>query len=103
MTANYRAFLTSHKKATIPLILFFLLLGFLSVDYTFKSDAGILDVNNDINLKNIKLMPDDQDKIDQLSKQLTMPLDTALSILRDKNNDINLSIPVQGDTEGETH
>lgn len=71
--------------------------GVLSLDYTCKADAGVLDVNNDITLKHIKLLPDDQDKIDQVSKQLTMPLDTALSILRDKNNDIMLSIPVTGD------
>ena len=34
-----------------------------------------------------------------ISKQLTMPLDRALSILRDKNNDVNLSIPIRGDIE----
>ena len=73
--------------------------GVLSLDYTFKSDAGILDVDNDITIKNIKLMPDNQERIDQISKQLTMPLDSALSILRDKNNDIKLSIPVTGDIE----
>jgi len=73
--------------------------GILSVDYTLKSEAGILDVKNDIHIKNIKLMPDDQEKIDQISKQLTMPLDTALSILRDKNNDVVLSIPINGDIE----
>jgi len=73
--------------------------GVLSLDYTFKSDAGILDVDNDITIKNIKLMPDNQERIDQISKQLTMPLDSALSILRDKNNDVKLSIPVTGDIE----
>lgn len=73
--------------------------GVLSLDYVFKVDAGILDAGNEIVLKNIKLVPDDQNKIDQLSKQLTMPLDKALSILRDKNNDVNLSIPVKGDIE----
>jgi hypothetical protein len=71
--------------------------GVLSMDYTFKADAGILDVDNDITIKNIKLVPNDQETIDQISKQLTMPLDTALSILRDKNNDVYLSIPVKGD------
>jgi Domain of Unknown Function (DUF748) len=73
--------------------------GVLSLDYTAKANAGILDINNDITIKNIKLMPDDQEKIDQISKQLTMPLDTALSILRDKNNDVTLSLPVSGDIE----
>ncbi len=73
--------------------------GVLSLDYTFKADAGILDVDNDITIKNIKLKPDNQERIDQISKQLTMPLDSALSILRDKNNDVKLSIPVTGDIE----
>ena len=73
--------------------------GVLSLDYVCKVDAGILDVGNEIVLKNIELIPDDRDKIDQLSKQLTMPLDTALSILRDKNNDVKLSIPITGDIE----
>jgi hypothetical protein len=73
--------------------------GVLSLDYVFKVDDGILDADNEIVLKNIKLIPDDQNKIEQLSKQLTMPLDKALSILRDKNNDVNLSIPIKGDIE----
>lgn len=73
--------------------------GVLSLDYVFKVDAGIIDAGNEVVLKNIKLVPDDQNKIDQLSKQLTMPLDKALSILRDKNDDVNLSIPIKGDIE----
>jgi hypothetical protein len=60
-------------------------------------DAGKLNVTNTITLNNIKLTPDEKEKIDKLSKQLTMPLDTALSILRDNDNNVTLSIPVTGD------
>jgi hypothetical protein len=71
--------------------------GSLKADFTFKVDAGKLNVTNTITLNNIKLTPDKQEKIDKLSKQLTMPLDTALSILRDDDNNVTLSIPITGD------
>ncbi len=73
--------------------------GALSGDVECKVDAGELLVNDKIIMNNIKLSPDDQEKIDQLSKQFTMPLDYALSIIRDKNNDVILEIPVSGDVE----
>lgn len=52
---------------------------------------------NDILLQRLKLKPADKEKINQLTTQLTMPLDTALSTLQDSNGDIKLMIPVTGD------
>lgn len=56
-----------------------------------------IDNENDILLQRLKLKPADKEKINQLTTQLTMPLDTALSTLQDRNGDIKLMIPVTGD------
>lgn len=52
---------------------------------------------NTIKLNKIVLKPDDQEKLDQLTKELTMPLDYALNILRDKKGNVKLNVPIKGD------
>lgn len=67
-------------------------------------DLGVnLRINNEhmdgearIFLRNSKFTPVDQETIDRLSKQVSMPLDTAFSILRDDNNNIRLNLPISG-------
>lgn len=67
-------------------------------------DLGVnLSINNEqmngearIFLRNSKFTPVDQETIDRLSKQVSMPLDTAFSILRDDNNNIRLNLPISG-------
>lgn len=53
-------------------------------------------VENEVDLLKLKLEPADEAMIAKFQKELTMPLDAALSILRDDNNNIHLSIPVSG-------
>ncbi|MBL4607695.1 MAG: DUF748 domain-containing protein [Pseudomonadales bacterium] len=49
-----------------------------------------------LNLNKLKLVPASEDAIKRLNKQLTMPLDVALNTLRDKNDNLQVSIPVRG-------
>ncbi len=60
-------------------------------------NAGVLDVTNQLTLRNLKLVADDEETIDQVMKNLTLPLDYALSILEDDHGTIHLALPVTGD------
>ena len=71
--------------------------GQLNSKIQFIAQDGILDSSAELNLKKLKLEPASESAKKRLSKQLTMPLDVTLNTLRDKNNNIQLSIPVQGD------
>ncbi|WP_139164084.1 DUF748 domain-containing protein [Desulfoluna spongiiphila] len=71
--------------------------GSFTADSTLDINAGVLDINNQLTLRNLRLVPDDEETVDQVMKNLTMPLDYALSILEDNNGTISLSIPVHGD------
>ena len=50
-----------------------------------------------INLQGIVMEPSDQELSAKISKKISMPLDTALSILRDDNDNIRLTMPIKGD------
>ena len=47
-------------------------------------------------LSAIKLAPGDKGKIEKLKTSISMPLDVALGLLRDKKGDINLKLPMEG-------
>jgi hypothetical protein len=70
--------------------------GMLKVDADIKLRNGQLGGKTHILLKNSKLEPADEATINRISKQIAMPLDTALSVLRDDNNNINLEVPLSG-------
>lgn len=67
----------------------------------FDADVNVvknqLDVSDEIILNNIELTPDNKEKLDKLAKELTMPLDYALNIIRDGDNNVVLKVPVTGD------
>jgi hypothetical protein len=73
--------------------------GLLNADINFKAQQGQLDSLLNLNLKQFKLKTLSETEQQQLSEQagLGMPIDTALDLLRDKDNVINLSLPVTGD------
>jgi hypothetical protein len=71
--------------------------GHLNAKLKFKVNKGVIDSENRLTLKQLKLEPSDPDKMDKFSKKLTMPLDTALSLLRDKHDNIKLKLPITGD------
>ena len=72
--------------------------GQLDSSLQIKASSGILNSSAELHLKKLKLQPSSKDLTKRLNTQLTMPLDISLNTLRDKNNNIRLSIPIQGDT-----
>ena len=71
--------------------------GKLNLDTEIKIKHNQLDSNIGITLNNIKLIPASDDAAQKLTKQLTMPLDLMLSVLRDTDNNVHIDIPVRGD------
>ena len=71
--------------------------GFMSADIKLKIKNGKYKMKDNVVLTNLTLVAKDSHIIERIAKQLNMPLDTALDLLRDKNNSIELSIPVRGD------
>ena len=73
--------------------------GALDFHTDAKVDAGHLTATNALKLHKLDLEPLDPDQKDELTENLGLPLNTALSLLRDKNDDIELDIPVEGDLD----
>lgn len=77
------------------------------IGYQFKqgqmdTDSKISAVDDQLNgqlnvvIKQLELTPDKSEKAEQMRKQLGMPVNEALSMLRDADNNIKLEIPVTG-------
>ncbi|ORU91518.1 MAG: hypothetical protein A6F70_00095 [Cycloclasticus sp. symbiont of Bathymodiolus heckerae] len=71
--------------------------GQLNADVSIKIKENILDGETKLEINQLTLEAADENKMAQMTQQLTMPLDSALSLLRDSNDDIKLNIPVKGD------
>ena len=70
--------------------------GTLSLDADIKVKEDILDVNNIFYLNQLNVESDDSTTKNNIFKDMPMPLDLTLDVLRDKNNSIKLEIPVKG-------
>lgn len=70
--------------------------GQLNLQSTLEIGKGQINMKNGVVLKKIetKTMADDLAK--KLDNQLPLPLDTAISFLKDSNDDIALDIPIRG-------
>ncbi len=71
--------------------------GRLAASGTAKINEGKLDVANDLVLEDLRLASRAGQEVPALSTALSMPLDVALDLLRNSNDEIRLSIPVTGD------
>ena len=71
--------------------------GQLNADIKGHVKKDILDGSVKIAIHKLTMQAADQSKAAKITKQLAMPLDSALSLLRDKNDDIELEIPIKGD------
>ncbi|ASP40042.1 hypothetical protein CHH28_15780 [Bacterioplanes sanyensis] len=71
--------------------------GQLNVSADIELDQGQLDGTVDTLLRNARFEPEDDAVIDRVSKQIAMPVDTALSLLRDDSGNIRLEVPLSGD------
>jgi outer membrane protein OmpA-like peptidoglycan-associated protein len=59
-------------------------------------NGNILDMENDVLLKKLETSTISKELADTLDNQLPIPLNSALSVLRDKDDNISLNIPIKG-------
>lgn len=84
--------------------------GYTAQAIGYHLERGMLDLDADIGINQAKLsgevsillrnshfVPADEETIERVSKQISMPVDTALGLLRDDNGNVKLKIPVSGD------
>lgn len=81
---------------TIPLLGYRLQSGKANSDLRFVARAGQIDGNSDLTLNQLEVEPLDSEKMAALQQQLSIPLETALGMLKDKHNQIRLNLPVTG-------
>lgn len=70
--------------------------GQLDCDFNIKTAKGKIDGEGRLTLNNLEVSPKNEKKMKVLAAQLTMPLDAALAMLRDKKKNIRLTLPVSG-------
>lgn len=71
--------------------------GQLSANLKTDLDRNQIDAENDLRLNKLKLKAANKDKSQQFEQGLAMPIDAALSLLRDKQDNIKLKLPIKGD------
>jgi outer membrane protein OmpA-like peptidoglycan-associated protein len=71
--------------------------GMLDGDIKLKANQGKLDSVFITQIKHLTLKPADGSGNPAVDAQLGIPLDTALDLLRDKDNTISLELPIKGD------
>ncbi len=82
---------------TVKMLGYRVVSGQLNSDTRLQIAQGRLDGKNKIALSNLSVTPKDEAAAEQLKARLTMPLDSALAMLRDKNNNVNLDVDISGD------
>ncbi|MEH6639335.1 MAG: DUF748 domain-containing protein [Porticoccaceae bacterium] len=73
--------------------------GQLDADSSIRIDAGKLEGDNKLTLRGLEVEPVDNAAREQLDSKLSLPLGTALNMLRDKHGTISLDLPVSGDID----
>jgi len=73
--------------------------GQLDVDLKIKVDKGIIDSKMGLALHQLELKTLSKEEAEKINSEFGLPLNSSLSLLRDKNNTISLDIPVTGDIE----
>ncbi|HLC17607.1 MAG TPA: DUF748 domain-containing protein [Thermodesulfobacteriota bacterium] len=71
--------------------------GHMDAAITMKITEGKMDGQGDLLVKNLDINPADSEKIQKIKTELTMPLDAVVSLLKDRDDDIRVKIPVTGD------
>ena len=71
--------------------------GQLSLDSSIRLDKGNIDAKNTIDIDQLDMEAQNQEVIDKLGQKLTMPVETAVSLLKNGDGDIVLDVPIQGD------
>jgi hypothetical protein len=84
---------------TAPVLGYNLASGQLDAELDFKVEQGVINSENKLKINQLTLDPSDPETAAKFSKRLSMPLDAALSLLRDKEDNIRLKLPISGDLE----
>lgn len=71
--------------------------GQLNITSKAKIEAGQLDSETKVKVLRIDLDPMDQAVIDKLSKKISMPIETALTVITDSDDTLAVTVPVKGD------
>lgn len=71
--------------------------GHMDAEINGKIEAGGINGTNDLLLKNLTVSPSGSGAVENVMKELSMPLDAFLSLLRDGDNNIHIKVPVSGD------
>jgi len=70
--------------------------GTLKIKSKIRLKDNQLDIENNIRLKNLQTSTISKELADKLDNQLPLPLDSALSLLRDNQGTITLDVPIKG-------
>jgi hypothetical protein len=70
--------------------------GQLNSDISLQVEKNSLDSVISLNMKQLQLQREDPERIAASQGQTALPLNTALSLLRDKNDNIKLKLPISG-------
>jgi len=71
--------------------------GQMDAEVALQIEQGELKGASKLVINKLEVAPGDSKRMAELTTQLNMPLDSALSLLRDKDNNIRLKLPVSGD------
>ncbi|TVT56780.1 MAG: DUF748 domain-containing protein [Sedimenticola thiotaurini] len=84
---------------TIPLMGYKLQSGKANSDIQLTAKAGQLEGGSDLVINQLEVEPLNAEKMAALQTQLSIPLETALGMLKDRNNQIKLTLPINGDMD----
>ncbi len=73
--------------------------GQLDLDVKLDLQQRQLAGKTTIDMRQLNMKPADDDLIEQMNQQLTMPLPTALYLLEDGDGNIELDVPIKGDLD----
>jgi len=71
--------------------------GQLDASNRFTLNGSDFSADTTLRLNKLQLAAADQSKVAEFDKKITLPLNAALSLLRDKQDNIKLKIPMNGD------
>ena len=91
--------LTEVSPYTISTLGYALKSGHLDADSSIDIDQGKLDIGNKLTIRGLEVSAVDNASREKLDQQISVPLDSALDMLRDKHDTIKLDLPVSGDID----
>ncbi len=71
--------------------------GCLNLDTSFDIKKGMLTSENTVLLEKIRMGSVEEGELDPLSDHIGIPVETGIALLKDKNGNIHLNVPLQAD------